>query len=130
VRRIAIAVVVAAAVLFQGLGGTAAANGGTGTAIACSGTAKNVIREQFLISVEEGSVAPSQRRLATCAYAEKVAHKVTWNRLEAPAAVARFECYPRLLKTRPASFAYSCKFEDAATGTGIRISFRVSYVEG
>jgi hypothetical protein len=126
--RVAVVGVVLVGALWA-LTGTAAAISGSGSATACISKSRHV-EGGILVSLTKENVDPSQKRFATCAYAAKVARQVTSRRLEEPATVAGFRCFPFALSRKPAKFRYSCQFRGADTATEIHLSFTVVYAEG
>jgi hypothetical protein len=107
--------------------GSAAAAGGSGSARACSALPKNSDHGRILVSVDGWNVAPSQKRFAACAQAQKVVAGVTAKRIEVPSDVAGFRCTPFVLKTEPAVVKYSCLLRGAEEGTGVKDVFKVVY---
>lgn len=116
------------------MAGPAAANGGSGSATACSATSKKVIGGRFLISLTYANVDPSEVGLATCTQARKVAERVTAMQLSLPGGKARivdgFSCTDFVLKRKPGIYRYRCAFDGAETTTEVTITFSVSYVPG
>jgi hypothetical protein len=110
--------------------GSAVADGGSGSAMACSATAKNVKGGPILVSVGIGDVTPSQRPFATCAHAQELVTGVTSKRVEVPSNVAGFRCTPFVLKTEPEVVKYSCLLRGAESGTGVKDVFQVTYDQG
>jgi hypothetical protein len=115
--------------LFSALGGTAAANGSSATTWACSGASANVVGTTFLVDLTKSEVDPSEKRFATCRYASKVADRVAALELKTARVVEGFGCGDRVLKSKPAKFAYHCSFQGAGTATEIELWFTVAYVK-
>jgi hypothetical protein len=115
--------------LLSGWVGSAAANGGSGSAMACSATPKNAKGGAILVSVANGDVTPSERPFATCAHARELVTAVTSKRVEVPGNVAGFRCTPFVLKTDPDVVKYSCLLRGAEIGTGIKDVFQVVYAK-
>jgi hypothetical protein len=127
-NRLTASAAVVAVGLFSVLGGTAVANGGSGSARFCSATASNVIGGDILISVEMSEIVPSQKGYATCGYARKVVGKVTAAELTEPRVIAGFDCTTTVLRLKDPIRRYDCRFRGADTATEINIRFRVRYV--
>jgi hypothetical protein len=130
-KHIAIVAVVAATGLLSALGGTAAANGGSGSATACSATSKKVVGGKFLVNLTMSNVDPSQAQFATCAHARKVAGRAASMELKTTTAavVEGFSCSDFVLKSKPPKFTYDCHFQGVDTATEIDLRFRVAYVK-
>lgn len=128
-RRIAVAAVVVASGLLSALGGTAVANGGSGSATACLATSKKVIGGRFLVNLTASNVDPSQKGFATCGYAGRVARRVIASELKTAKIVEGFSCTVNVLRSKPPKFAYHCVFQGADTATEVGVGFTVAYAK-